>query len=319
VGQRGDAARCKELGVAAYLTKPVKQSILLDAIHAALDGPEEEAGTARPRPLITRHSIREGHRPLRVLLAEDNAINRALVMNLLRKHGHSVVVAATGREALDAHAREPFDVLLMDVQMPEMDGLEATAALRGREAASGLHLPIVALTAHAMTGDRERCLAAGMDFYLKKPLLPAELYDVLESAVPGLARVGDPAHATPATAVSLSFDPAEALARVEDDQALLGEIVGIFLAESSAILSALRASVSAGDAAALAASAHTLIGSVGNFGPSDGLDSALALQRMAGEGDLAEAAPRLAILEEQIARLGRDLAAFVAAPEAAPV
>jgi two-component system, sensor histidine kinase and response regulator len=303
VGQRGDATRCKELGVAAYLTKPVKQSILLDAIHAALAG---EAGTTAGRPLVTRHSVREAQRPLRVLLAEDNAVNRALVITLLKKRGHSVVIAASGREAIAAHAREPFDVILMDVQMPEVDGFEATAAIRKHETASGLHVPIVALTAHAMTGDRERCLATGMDFYLTKPLVPAELYETLEAAVPQ--------HALPPPASSGSFDPTDALARVADDRELLAEMVGLFQEESSTLLSAIRTSVACGDAGALAGAAHALSGSAGNFGPSDCLDSARALERMGKEGLLAGASERFTMLVEQVARLEDDLAAFVSTP-----
>jgi CheY-like chemotaxis protein len=132
--------------------------------------------------------LREGHRPLRILLAEDNIVNRTLIVRLLQKRGHQLVIAENGREALEAHARETFDAVLMDVQMPEMDGFEATAEIRKHELVSGKHLPIIALTAHAMTGDRERCLAAGMDGYLTKPISPVELYDALDAAVTRLAK-----------------------------------------------------------------------------------------------------------------------------------
>ena len=301
VGQRGDAARCKELGVAAYLTKPIKQSILLDAIHAALAGPAA-GDPSQQRPLVTRHSVLEAQRSLRVLLAEDNAVNRALVVNLLKKRGHSVVIAANGREALEAHAREQFDVILMDVQMPEVDGFEATAAIRVREAASGVRLPIIALTAHAMTGDRERCLAAGMDFYLTKPVRTGDLYETLEAAVP---RSG------PAPA-RLAFDPTDTLTRLGDDRALLAQIVVLFKAESARMLTAIRDSVASGDASALARSSHAMNGSVANFGQSESLDSARALERMGREGVLTGAAERFAMLEEQVARLEGDLEAFVA-------
>jgi len=306
VGQRGDAARCKELGVAAYLTKPVKQSILLDAIHAALARPGAEGALAPERPLVTRHSVQEAQRPLRVLVAEDNAVNRVLIVSLLKKRGHSVVIAENGREAATAHARERFDVVLMDVQMPEMDGFEATAAIRTREAVSGLHLPIIALTAHAMTGDRERCVAAGMDFYLTKPVRPGELYEALEAAVPRSASSRD------GPSPSWSFDPAEVLARVFDDRVVLAQMVELFRAASPKMLSAIRASVTDDDAAALARAAHTLSGSVGNFGPTDCFDSARELERMGRDHVLAGASGRLAVLEEQVGRLERDLAAFVA-------
>jgi CheY-like chemotaxis protein/HPt (histidine-containing phosphotransfer) domain-containing protein len=307
VGQRGDAARCKELGVAAYLTKPVKQSILLDAIHAALAGPAAGVDPAQRQPLVTRHTVLEAQRSLRVLLAEDNAVNRALVVNLLQKRGHTVVIAANGREALEAHARERFDAVLMDVQMPEVDGLEATAAIREREAGSGQRLPIIALTAHAMTGDRERCLAAGMDFYLTKPVRPADLYRTLEAAVPRSKLPPAP---------GLSFDPAETLTGMGDDRALLALMVGLLKAESAQMLSAIRDSVASGDAAALARSAHALNGSVGNFGMTEALDSARALERMGREGVLGGASARVTLLEEQMARLEGDLGAFVATSEA---
>jgi len=176
-GQRGDAARCRELGVAVYLTKPVGQSELFDAIARVLGSGESRS---KPAALITRHSLREGKRKLNVLLAEDNAVNQKLAARVLEKHGHQVTVTANGREALAALDRENFDVVLMDVQMPEMDGFEATAAIREREKRTGRHLPIIAMTAHAMQSDRERCLAAGMDGYIAKPIKGQELTDLLE-------------------------------------------------------------------------------------------------------------------------------------------
>ncbi len=313
-GQRGDAARCKELGVAAYLTKPVKQSILLDAIHAALAGPSADEVPAAERPLVTRHSVREAQRPLRVLLAEDNSVNRALIVGLLKKRGHSIVIAMNGGQAVEAHARERFDVALMDVQMPDVDGFQATAAIRERECASGRHLPIIALTAHAMSGDRERCLAAGMDFYLTKPLNPGELYETLERAVPGSARVDAVIAPTLPPPSSLAFDPAEALARVADDRELLAQMVDLFRADSPKMLSAIRASVGSSDAAALARSAHALNGSVENFGRAGSFACARELERMGREGVLDGAPEQLTMLEAQVARFERDLETFVARP-----
>jgi CheY-like chemotaxis protein len=176
-GQRGDAARCRQLGVAAFLTKPVGQSELFDCIVRVL-GPSG-SGAASPA-LITPHTLREGKRKLHVLLAEDNAVNQMLAARLLEKHGHRVKVTANGRQALAALEHENFDVVLMDVQMPEMDGFEATAAIRLREQGTGRHLPIIAMTAHAMRGDQERCLAAGMDGYIPKPIRVQELIALLE-------------------------------------------------------------------------------------------------------------------------------------------
>jgi len=178
-GHKGDAARCKELGISAYLLKPIRQSELREAIARVL-GAEKPDGAI---PLITRYSLRDAREPgssLKVLLAEDNLVNQRLAVRLLEKRGHRVVVASNGLEALAALKKETFELVFMDVQMPEMDGMEATAAIREEEKRSGEHVPVVALTAHAMKGDREKCLAAGMDGYLTKPIRPQELDEVLE-------------------------------------------------------------------------------------------------------------------------------------------
>jgi signal transduction histidine kinase/DNA-binding response OmpR family regulator len=175
-GQRGDAARCRELGVAAYLTKPVSRQELFDAIVQVLGA---SGSQAKPPGLITRHTLPQEKRRFRVLLAEDNAVNQRLASRLLEKRGHCVTATANGREALAALEQDNFDLVLMDVQMPEMDGFEATAAIRTHEKTTGRHLTIIAMTAHAMRGDRERCLAAGMDGYISKPIKAQELYDLL--------------------------------------------------------------------------------------------------------------------------------------------
>jgi len=178
-GHRGDAARCQELGVAAYLLKPIRQSELREAIARVLGAREQEGAI----PLVTRFSVQDAREPalsLRVLLAEDNPVNQRLAVRLLEKRGHRVTVAGNGRETLDALDRENFDLVFMDVQMPEMDGMEATTAIRDKEKRTGQHQPIIALTAHAMTGDREKCLAGGMDGYLTKPIRPQQLDEILQ-------------------------------------------------------------------------------------------------------------------------------------------
>ncbi len=177
-GQRGDAARCRELGIAAYLVKPIVQSQLFDAVLNVLATKDQQPHDV---PLVTRHSLREARRGLRILLAEDNVVNQVLVCRLLEKHGHSVVVANNGRKALEELEKEKFDLVLMDVSMPEMDGYEAVAAIRAKEGAAQTHVPIIAMTAHAMKGDRERCLAAGMDAYVSKPVQPKELFEIIKS------------------------------------------------------------------------------------------------------------------------------------------
>jgi CheY-like chemotaxis protein len=186
-GQRGDAARCKELGIAAYLIKPVAQSELLEAILTVLK--EREPEIAAPR-LVTRHTLREGRRTLRILLAEDNAVNQLLAVRMLEKQGYTVAVAHNGREALSALKRENFDVVLMDVQMPEMDGFEATAAIRNHEKETGgPHQAVIAMTAHAIAGDREHCLRAGMDGYVSKPFRIADLLKEIEALTRSTASI----------------------------------------------------------------------------------------------------------------------------------
>ena len=179
-GQRGDAARCLDIGIKAYLLKPVKRSELLQAILTTLAVSSPDVVSDR---LVTRHTLVEDHAPLRVLLAEDNVVNQHLAIRLLEKAGHHVTLARDGRAAIDTWAAgesaEPFDLILMDVQMPEVDGLEATGMIRHEEQKTGRHIWIVAMTAHAMQGDRERCLAAGMDDYLSKPIAYKELLELL--------------------------------------------------------------------------------------------------------------------------------------------
>ncbi len=166
-GIRGDAARCRKIGISAYLTKPIKQSDLLDAILVSLGTtPEKE----KRSPLITRHTLRESKHSYNILLAEDNAVNQKMAVLILEKYNHKVTVAGNGYEVLSALEKNSFDIILMDVQMPEMDGFEATASIRKKEKKSKTHTPIIAMTAHAMKGDRERCLQAGMDDYISKPL-----------------------------------------------------------------------------------------------------------------------------------------------------
>ncbi|HUZ45739.1 MAG TPA: PAS domain S-box protein [Terriglobia bacterium] len=184
VGQRGDAARCRELGIAAYLIKPIRQSELLRAILEALG---KSSGAPERVPLVTRHYLRETQRAAHILLAEDNAVNQKLVMRLLEKRGLSVTATGNGKEVLAALEKQSFDLALMDVQMPEMDGFEATAIIRKREQGTGIHLPIIALTAYAMKGDEERCIAAGMDAYVSKPIRPQELFKAIHRQLPDVS------------------------------------------------------------------------------------------------------------------------------------
>jgi signal transduction histidine kinase/DNA-binding response OmpR family regulator/ABC-type amino acid transport substrate-binding protein len=174
-GQVGDAARCRELGISAYLVKPIRQGELLNAICAVLQMAPQKA----PDRLITKHTLREERHRSRILLAEDNLVNQKLALRLLEKRGFDVTVVGDGRAALDALEANSFDAILMDIQMPEMDGFEATAAIRAKEKSTGAHIPIIAMTAHALKGDQERCLEAGMDAYVSKPIRTAELFRII--------------------------------------------------------------------------------------------------------------------------------------------
>jgi two-component system sensor histidine kinase/response regulator len=176
-GLRGDAARCRELGVQAYLPKPVRRADLLQSIRVLL-GAQTAGGN--DLPVLTTYALREHRARLRVLLAEDNRVNQTLAVRILQKRGHTVVVAENGRQAIAALAKQPFDLILMDMQMPELGGVEAARLIREREKSTRGHIPIIALTANAMSGDREICLISGMDDYLSKPIQVKELFAAIE-------------------------------------------------------------------------------------------------------------------------------------------
>jgi two-component system, sensor histidine kinase and response regulator len=184
-GKRGDAARCQALGIAAYLSKPFDRLELREVLLQVL---ATDPAKLENRALVTRHTVREQRQSLTFLVAEDNAVNQRLIARLLEKRGHTVVLAQNGREALETLDKQHFDIVLMDVQMAEMDGFEATKRIREKETVSGAHQPIIALTAHAMEGDEERCLVGGMDGYVAKPIKLEDLFSVIEKVVPGMNR-----------------------------------------------------------------------------------------------------------------------------------
>jgi CheY-like chemotaxis protein len=202
VGQAGDAARCRALGISAYLVKPIRRRELLEAICAALhEGPMKAASQ-----LVTKHSLREEHHRHRILLAEDNEVNQKLAQRLLEKRGFEVTVVGDGRSAVAEHEEHPFDAILMDVQMPEMDGFEATAAIRKKEKTAGGHVPIIAMTAHALKGDEERCLDAGMDAYVSKPIRTAQLFTTLQTCLDAWSKNQDNPASTDPLVVPVDVD-----------------------------------------------------------------------------------------------------------------
>jgi CheY-like chemotaxis protein len=179
-GFRGDAARCRELGINAFLTKPIKLSDLLQSVKGVLGS----KAIAQENPsIVTIQSQRQDRGRLRILLAEDNPVNQILAIRLLEKRGHEVTVAENGRLALEALGKQIFDLVLMDVQMSEMDGLQATRLIREGELKSGKHIPIIAMTAHTMAGDKERFLAAGIDGYVSKPLRVEAFFSTIENVL----------------------------------------------------------------------------------------------------------------------------------------
>ncbi len=310
-GLPGDGGRCRELGVAACLMKPVQQSELLNAILTSLAKPAEDAGDVE---LVTSHSLREEHGAMpsvRVLLAEDNAVNRQLAVRLLENYGYNVVVTTNGREAIEALEKHPVDVALMDVQMPEMDGFEATTAIRKREKSTGAHLRIIAMTAHAMKGDQERCLAAGMDDYISKPVQTKELLAVIARQ---LAPQENQAHAAESAADKPAFaeifNSAAALVRVEGDRKILAEMAKVLESESPRLLQQLRSAVAQADTNVLERAAHTLKGALGSLAATAAFNVAQELETAARQNDFARAQSLAEALERELGRLRPALERF---------
>ena len=296
-----DKTQCQELGVKLFLTKPVGQSELLDAIIVALSVREAEAllpGT----PAFAKGELTE--RNLTILLAEDNPVNQKLAIRLLEKTGCQVITASNGREAFNLSQQfrpVPFDLVLMDIQMPEMDGLEATAAIRAAEKSSGSHLPIIAMTANAMRGDRERYLEGGMDGYISKPIDSRALYAEIDKCLVGIAK--DPLMTEKPVERNDLVNRAALLDRVEGDQELLAEIIKMFLADAPQRLGAMQNALQQGDMILLERSAHSMKGAAGNMSASAVVNAALQLERSAKEKDAESSKSNLAALKEAVERV----------------
>jgi CheY-like chemotaxis protein/HPt (histidine-containing phosphotransfer) domain-containing protein len=254
-------------------------------------------------------------RGMRILLAEDNEVNQELALSLLKKYGHSVLLANDGQEAFSAWEKESFDLILMDLQMPVMGGFEATAAIRRKETNTGAHIPIVAMTAHAMKGDRENCLAAGMDGYVPKPISVKDLLEAID-AVAGNSiacqRSPDSEPVSRSLPVQTSLVDRQALLlQVDGDTELLRRMVSIFLADAPERLGAIRAAVESKNAESLAKLAHRLKGAVSNFSSESVTRAALQLETIAQQRDLSKAREAYEELKIMIDRLTPELAELV--------
>jgi len=312
-GHRGDAARCRELGISAYLTKPIKQSDLLDTIMTVL---AYEQRDEKKSPLITRHRLREmqgahatevGSRALKILVAEDNAVNQLVVSRILEKRGHTVILVENGKEAVHALDRDIFDIVLMDVQMPEMDGLEATKAIRKGESERGTRIPIIALTAHAMKGDRDQCLKAGMDGYVSKPIKPEELFQAIERQASGSEGVEEKGSDTTPSGGGEVFDWAALLERFERDKTLCHELLGIFLEDTPSKLHKLRQAIEDNDPLLVEHCAHAIKGASANIGANALTGAAHEMEIAAKDRDIGKAQSFVGKLEGQFEELRKVL------------
>jgi PAS domain S-box-containing protein len=287
---------------AAALVKPVKQSDLLDAIVTAFTTSPSSRRSRAKEPNDQKRAVKTG---LRVLVAEDNPTNQKLVSAMLDVKGHRVTVVGNGRLAVERVAQEAYDVVLMDVQMPEMSGLEATQAIRMREEGTGRHLPIVALTARAMAGDREQCLAAGMDAYVSKPVRAPELFSAIDAVMAGTSTVA-PDASTPEAAPH-SIDISALLAGFAGRSDLVVEVIDVFLTDAPVMLTRLRNAATADDIAELAAAAHAIKGSAGLFSQGETYERARALEMRARAGDGGNATAAADDLEASVSRLLAEL------------
>jgi CheY-like chemotaxis protein/HPt (histidine-containing phosphotransfer) domain-containing protein len=296
-GEPQDSVRCQTLGISSYLIKPVRQAALLDSILTTL-------GRNSARHIRQTAARKNPSTSLRILLAEDNVVNQRVAMGLLQNSGHLVTLAENGRKAVDAFIDQKFDLVLMDMQMPEMGGAEAMSLIRAHEREHGGHIPIISLTAHALNGDRERCLDAGADGYVSKPIAPAILFQEMETVL----TVDRPGHIGPAQEKAVPVSDNDLLARVGGSQELLREVIGLFLEDCPKLVAVLGDAIRRGDTDAVYRASHTLKGSVGNFDAHAAMQIAQRLEARAREGNLEAATTIFAALEVEIHALLAALA-----------
>jgi CheY-like chemotaxis protein len=303
VGKRGDGALAQQAGFDGYLNKPLGLSQLRECLALML-GQNPTSGS--PSSLVTQHSVAElrGQQPLRVLVADDNHINQKVTASLLEKMGHRADVVGNGKEAVEAYKLVPYDVVLLDLQMPEMDGFEACRQIRLLQQNRD-HRPIIAITAHAVNGFKEKCLRAGFDDYVSKPILPLEL----KAAIERTAKTNGGSYGSalsPNLAGGDAVDIVDALARLEGNKELLGEIVQMFLAQYPGLLAEIHQSLSSSDCHALTGTVHTLGSSAGQVGATEALAIARRIEGMGEREDLAS-------VPETLAQLGAELALVASA------
>ena len=306
-GNRGDAKEMHEIGFAAYLTKPIKRSQLRDCLALVASRKPLESKT-QPLPIVTRYSVAENRkRRIRILLAEDNIINQKVALRHLERIGYQADAAANGKEVLEALGRIPYDLIFMDVQMPEMDGFEATAAIRRKERETGGHIPIIAMTAHAMKGDRERCLEAGMDDYVSKPIQPQGLIEVIgrwidkgELKKPKLLII-EPEGAREV------FDKKGALERMGGDEELFKEVSGMFLDDGPNQIERMQQHLRAEDLTALERQAHSLKGAAMYIGGVALQEVALEIEVAARNHEQDRAATLLGRFEKEFVEFKKEV------------
>jgi two-component system, sensor histidine kinase and response regulator len=310
---RLDSARSRELGINAYLVKPIAQSDLLDTIVSVFASfPTEHLETS-----LSDRSCFATPTGLRILLAEDNHTNQQVAVGLLTRHGHTVTVVCNGKEALEACDSESFDLILMDMHMPEMGGMEATNCIREKERGTNHHIPIIALTARAMKGDRERCLEAGMDGYVSKPIEADELFRTIYNltaghAVAGMKDKGESSSGESTMTVNDDLlDRTTLLASVGGDLEFLHDLVKGFLEDCPNLLSKIEQAYCEGNGMKLERAAHTMKGAVGSFRAGPAFEAALHLEIVAGEGSLAEAIEAIGTLKQELKRLEPALAGLL--------
>jgi CheY-like chemotaxis protein/HPt (histidine-containing phosphotransfer) domain-containing protein len=310
--QNEDLARCRTAGIQSYLTKPVTSSVLFDAIASALEESRREIQTIRLagkseaigfRCADERDSVNRAAMPelksLQLLLAEDNVVNQKVTVGILEAARHRVTVVNNGKEAVAALEKHAYDAVLMDVQMPEMDGFQATAAIREREKSTGRHTPIIALTAHAMKGDLERCRVADMDDYVPKPIQPEELFRAIRKCVGHVAERGKLGRQE-INAEAAALDRGALLARVGGDAKILVEILQLCPEQFTRLMDELERAVFLKHAQRIQSTAHTLKGTLGSLSATHAYEAALVLEKVAQKGQSDRALEAFRLLQEQV-------------------